>query len=296
MGIRATAGIFPDRGNLCTLERKIRALGEEGFGIVKDDFLDDFSGVLALLHFQGALDHREGVGDAPIAGGVHPDVLHAKSLENIDGPGWGAFGLRIESHPGPETFVENERSGVFFDVVDDHAAPVDVGVLERINNESGALEFVLKVRSVNKDGAVELFRDLDVFFKNREFVFGILVEANLTDAQDIGPVDEVGNESHDLACEDRIFRFLGIDTEPAEVLDAELGGAGRFVFRELTIIVVKSLGRGAVVSGPEGGFAKGFAADLSDRLVVRGGAADHMGVGFDVSHWTASSLWAPKAN
>ena len=80
------------------------------------------------------------------------------------------------------------------------------------------------------------------------------------------------------------------------MLDAELGGAGRFVFRELTIIVVKSLCRGAVVSGPEGGFAKGFAADLGDRLVVRGGAADHVGVGFDVSHWAASSLWAPKAN
>lgn len=88
MGIRAIAGIFPDRGKFRALERKVRALGEEGLGIVKDDFLDDLSGVLALFHFQGALDHREGIGDTPIAGGVHPNVLHAKSLENIDGPGW----------------------------------------------------------------------------------------------------------------------------------------------------------------------------------------------------------------
>jgi len=68
VGIRAIAGIFQDRGKFRALEGKVRALGEEGLGIVEDDFLDDLSRVLALLHFQGALDHREGIGDSPVAG------------------------------------------------------------------------------------------------------------------------------------------------------------------------------------------------------------------------------------
>lgn len=173
---------------------------------------------------------------------------------------------------------------MFFDVVDDDAVAVDVRVIEGVEDEAGAFEFVLEVGGVDEDGLVELFGDFEVFLEDLEFVFGVFVEADFADAEDVWLVDEVGDEGHDLTGEDGVFGFLGVDAEPAEVLDAELGGAGGLVLGELAVVVEEALGGGAIEAGPEGGFAEGFAADLGDGLVVRGGAADHVGVGLDVFH------------
>lgn len=46
---------------------------------------------MAFFHLKGGLDDGEGVGDAPVAGGVHPDAFHAEGLEDVDGAGGGAF-------------------------------------------------------------------------------------------------------------------------------------------------------------------------------------------------------------
>lgn len=175
---------------------------------------------------------------------------------------------------------------MFFHVVDDDAFAVDIGVVEGIENEAGAFEFVLEVGGVDENGLIVFFGQFHMFFENRELVFGVFVESDLADAEDGGFVDEVGDERHHLTGENGIFRFLWVDAEPAEVFDPELGSAGWFVFGELTVVVEETLGGGPVVTGPKGGFAKRFAADLGDGFVVSGGAADHVGVGFDIAHGT----------
>ena len=109
-------------------------------------------------------------------------------------------------------------------------------------------------------GQVVIEGELDVLLEDGEFVAGVLVEADLADAEHGGAVEELGDDRHDLAGEAGVVGFLRVDAEPAEVRDAELGGALRFVVGELAEVVVEALGRGAVEAGPEGGFADRRAA------------------------------------
>ena len=280
----------PNGAGQSGLEREIRALGEEGLRVIKDDFLNHFGGVMALLHFKGALDDGEGVRDAPIAGGIHPNIFHSKSFKNIDGTGGRALRFGVKSHAGPVALIKDERSGVFFDVVDDDAVAINVSVVQGVEDEAGSLQFVLEVRGVDEDGKVEFFSKFDVFLEDGELVFGVLVEADFTDAEDVGLVDEVRDEGHHFAGEDGVLGFLGIDAEPAKMLDAKFCSTGWFVFGELTVVVIESLGGRAVETGPESRFAKSLATNLGDGLIVGRGSADHVGMWLDVFHDFSSSL------
>ena len=128
------------------------------------------------------------------------------------------------------------------DVIDNDAIAIDTGIVEGVENESGPFEFVLEVRGMDEDGAIKFLGEIDVFFEDRELVLGVFVETNFSDAKDVRLVDEIGDQGHHLAGKDGIFGLLGIDAEPTEMLDAELGGPGGFVFGELTIVIVESLG------------------------------------------------------
>ena len=46
---------------------------------------------MPLFHFKGTFNYGERIRDPPVAGGVHPDVFHAKGFEDVDGPGRGAL-------------------------------------------------------------------------------------------------------------------------------------------------------------------------------------------------------------
>lgn len=66
--------------------------------------------------------------------------------------------------------------------------------------------------------------------------------------------------------------------------DSEFGGTSWLVFCELAVVVVKSLCGCAVISCPECWFTECCTACDGELLVVSGGTADHVGVGFDVVH------------
>ena len=70
-------------------------------------------------------------------------------------------------------------------MVDQDPARVDPGILERIDDQPGALEFVLEVGRVNKDQAIEPLRNLDLFLQDLEFVAGVFVEPDLTDPEHV---------------------------------------------------------------------------------------------------------------
>ena len=75
---------FEDVGDLMKgdspLEGKVGALREEGLRVIEDDFFDHGLVVVARFHLKSAFDDGEGVGNSPVAGGVHPDVFHAIKL------------------------------------------------------------------------------------------------------------------------------------------------------------------------------------------------------------------------
>ena len=84
--------------------------------------------------------------------------------------------------------------------------------------------------------------------------------------------------------EGNVFGFLRVDAEPGVMLEAEFGGALGFVFGELEEVIVEAIRAAAVEAGPESRFANGFATGDGHGLVIVGGAADHVAVGFDVAH------------
>ena len=123
---------------------------------------------------------------------------------------------------------------------------------------------------------------IDMFLEDHQFVAAVFVQADFTNAQNVGPIEELGYQRHDLAGKFRILRLLWIDAQPREMPDAERGGARRFKFRELTKIVVEALWTAAVVAGPERRLCDGHTPRQRHAVVVIGGPRDHMNVGVNV--------------
>ena len=99
-----------------------------------------------------------------------------------------------------------------------------------------------------------------------------------------GPVEKFRDQRDDFLGELHVLGFLGIDAEPAEMFQAELGRALRLVLGELAKIIVKAVGGTAVKAGPERRFANGFATGDGHAFVIVRDAADHVGMRLDVSH------------
>jgi hypothetical protein len=140
------------------------------------------------------------------------------------------------------------------------------------------------MRSVDEYRKIVVESDLHMFLENLQLRAGVFVQADFSDSKHIVFLDEIGNQRHHFAGEYRIVRLLGVDAEPAKVLDTESGGSLGFVFRELAEIVVKSIRRGAVVTRPERRFTEDFTASKSEFFVVIRRAADHVSVRFNVWH------------
>ena len=137
---------------------------------------------------------------------------------------------------------------------------------------------------MDENGKITVEGELDMFLEDGEFAAGVLVQADFSDSKDGGFVEKFRDDRHDLTGKSRVFSFLWIDAEPAEMGDSVFGRALWFVVGELAVVVEESGGRRAVESGPEGGLANGGAAGHRQFFVVIRGAADHVGMRFDVFH------------
>ena len=107
-------------------EVEIRGLAEEALGVFEENLVDLGGALVALLHFEATLDDGEGVGNAPVAGGVQPEPGAVVGLQDVDGAVRGALALRVEGEAGPVALVLNDPDGVFFDVVDDDLSAVEL--------------------------------------------------------------------------------------------------------------------------------------------------------------------------
>jgi len=259
-------------------------LAQEFEGVLVNEFVYGLGAVTALAHFEHGFGDGEGIADAPIAGAVHPDVFVAVNFHDVNGAGGRAFGFRVERHAGPETGVEDEFDGVFLDVIYDDTMRLDAFVaFDDINYQARAFEFVFEVRGVNEDELVVFGGEVDVFLENFDFVATVFVKADFADAENVGAVEKFGNDGEYVVGELEIFRFLGVDAEPGKVGQAEFGGAFGFVLRELTKVIVKTVGGTAVESSPKSWFANGLATGGDHVDVVVRGSAHHMRMRFDVT-------------
>ena len=111
---------------------------------------------------------------------------------------------------------------------------------------------------------------------------GVLVEADLADAEHVGLVEELGDDGDDFARQLDVLGFLGVDAQPGVMADAELGGPLRLDLGEMAEVIAKALGGAAIEPGPEGRLADGDAAALGHAMVVVGDAGDHVDVRVDV--------------
>ena len=79
---------------------------------------------------------------------------------------------------------------------------IDAAVaLEHVDDHARALVLVLQVRRVDEDQLVGLHGQVDVFLEDGGLVARVLVEADLADAEDVGPVEVLGDQGDDLARE-----------------------------------------------------------------------------------------------
>lgn len=135
--------------------------------MLKDDPVDR-TGIITppAAHFDRGFGNSQRIRTAPVAGGVQPETIAAVKIEQIDGPGWGAFRFGIKRDAGPASGVEHEMRGVFLHVVDENAGRVDARIaLQHVDDEAGALELVFQMRGVDEDELVEARREFDVFSK-----------------------------------------------------------------------------------------------------------------------------------
>ena len=86
---------------------------------------------------------------------------------------------------------------------------------------------VLQVGRVDEDELVVTGGDVDLFLEDGDLVAGVLVEADLANAQDAGVVQEGGDQLDDVAGEGDVFGLLGVDAEPGVVVDSVSGGSFR---------------------------------------------------------------------
>ena len=236
-------------------------------------------------HFHGGTRNRQRVGTPPVAGAVEPDVAQPCLLDHVDGAGRGCLRLGIERDARPEAGIQDHPDGVLLHVVDNDPFGADPGVgLEHIQNQAGALEFVLQMGGVHQNELVVLGGEVDVRLENLELVPCVFVQPNFTDAQHIGALEKLGDDPEHVPRKSHVFGFLRIDAEPGEMRERELRGALGLIVGELAKVVVKAVNAAAVKAGPEGGLANGGAPRKTHGFIVVGGPADHVCVRLDVTH------------
>jgi hypothetical protein len=188
---------------------------------------------------------------------------------------------------------------VFLDVVE--ADPLGVHVAARrqgVEHQAGAFELIAEVGRVEPQQLAARHRQLDLLFEDGQLVAGAAVQADLADPEHGRAVEKFGDEGDHLAGQGEVVGLLGVHTDVGVVADEVLGRAFGLEGGQVGEVVVEGLGVGAVVAGPEGGFAAGHGVHEGHAFVVCRGAGDHVNVRFDDSHCRGLPIWYefPAAN
>ncbi len=264
------------------------ALAEECEGVVVHDFANRGFTVASATHFEDEVRHGGWLTRAPIACGIDTQAFGAELLDHVGRASGCAFRDGVQRHARPEASVQYFADGVFFHVIHQDAVGLQPRVTDQhIQDHSRAQILVVQVRRVDQDQLVVLGGQVQVFQKYDGFILGILVQPDLADAQNVGPIQELGDHRDHLARQFHIFSFFGIDAQPGVMRDSVVGGAGAFKFSELAKVVAKTVRAASIESGPKRGLAHADAAHSSQRGVIVGGSRNHVNVWIKIVHCLA---------
>ena len=181
--------------------------------------------------------------------------------------------------------VQHSFHGVFLHVIDDAAFRLDAFVaLEHIDDQPGSLELVLKVRCVDENHLVLSRREVHVHFQHLHFIARIFVQPDFANPEHVGFVEEFGDQRDDVRGQFDVLGFLRVNAQPGEMRQSELRGAIRLMLGQLAEVIVEAVGGRTVKAGPERRLANSLATGGDHGPIIVGRPADHVSVGFDVSH------------
>ena len=87
-------------------------------------------------------------------------------------------------------------------------------ILEHVQNHHGPFVLVPQVRCMHKNQFIGLHGQIDMFLKHRGLVGSVLVQANLPNAQNIGPFQKFWDQFDHISGKADILSLLSVDTEP----------------------------------------------------------------------------------
>ena len=229
-------------------------------------------------------EEREWDTAPPIASAIHPNAFTAVNFHHVDGE---PENIWIQDRVSclPKTGVQNELDRMLLDMIDNDPAGLDPRVaFEHINDESRPFQFIFEMRSMNEDHLIVAGRQINMFLQNLHFVPAVLVEPNLTDPEYGWSIQKFRDDCDHFFRELYILRFFRVDAEPREMRKAEFCGALRFMFRELAKIIIKSMHRTAIETGPKCRFTDRLAASRYHIQIIVGDSTYHVTVWLDVAH------------
>ena len=174
---------------------------------------------------------------------------------------------------------------MLLDVVNQHAIGSDARIgSQNVQDHSRSFILVCEMRRVDEEQLVGLHREINLLLENGRFIGRVLVKADLTDAKNAGPIEKLRDGGDHLARQRNVLSLLGVDAQPAHVVDTELGGTRRLDLREMTKVVDESLYRAAIEPRPKRRFRNGDTPGSGHTNVIIRNPCDHVYVWIDVVH------------
>jgi hypothetical protein len=112
---------------------------------------------------------------------------------------------------------------------------------EHVHDHPRALVLVLQVGRVDEHEFVRRHGQVEVLLEDRRLVGGVLVQADLADAEHVGASRNSGM-SDDLARQRDVLGLLGVDAEPRSSADAVERRPLRLDLGEVAEVVAEALG------------------------------------------------------
>jgi histidinol dehydrogenase len=170
-------------------------------------------------------------------------------------------------------------------MIDEHMLGLySLFIFQNRSDDGRALVLVMQVGRVDQNHLSVFGSYLDLFLEDRDFIRRILIQSDFTNTKNARMMQQGRNQLDHLPRQLHVFRFLGIDANPAVMIDPILGGSERFHLREKPKVIGEAGSRRTIITRPEGGFTDRDDAAASHVLIIVSRSADAVNVGIDELH------------
>lgn len=168
-------------------------------------------------------------------------------------------------------------------MIDDDAVGVHGFVAKDGDGSLSAAEFV-DVGQVDDDRHLAGLGDAQLGDEGFFLVRRDVVESDFAEGHTARMIEVGWQAGDDLVGEAVVFRFLGVEGNGGEVIDAEAAGTDGFEFEDEIEVIEEGSGVAAIGAQPEGWFNASPDSGIVHGLIVIGGAGIHVDVWLDDLH------------